>query len=266
MHSKVPEYHSGLPVGQHNGLYCPDCESPDNALSLNVGAGGIAWLCHRASCGSKGVSGAMRGAAGALASMEPPKDNSYKHESRNLAPEDVKWFRDKFGIMQVIQFKRATPGRYLLPVWAADGTRRGWISRHWADSPYAEGLPKTDAPKTLHYMDKPGIEGISFYRRAGGARDENWPLVIVEDIISAIKTHEVGFETVALCGTGFNQTRVREISSVSRRIVIALDADATGLAFAHARKWGQAFDYCRVAVLEKDLKDCPKAAILDILT
>jgi hypothetical protein len=53
-----------------------------------------------------------------------------------------------------------------------------------------------------------------------------------------------------------NAAKVAEIQKAKAPAVwIALDADATGQAFAMARKWGAAFNYCRVCVLPKDIKD-----------
>jgi DNA primase len=60
---------------------------------------------------------------------------------------------------------------------------------------------------------------------------------------------------VAILGTGVNAEKIAEIQKKSTHVLIALDADATGQAFAMARKWGNAFDTCRVIVLSKDIKD-----------
>ena len=59
-------------------------------------------------------------------------------------------------------------------------------------------------------------------------------------------------------GSGLNAERVRDISLARpREVVIALDEDATGNAFAIAKKWGMAWNRTRVAILEKDIKDTP---------
>jgi orotidine-5'-phosphate decarboxylase len=50
---------------------------------------------------------------------------------------------------------------------------------------------------------------------------------------------------------------VQELQQHTKHLIIALDADATGNAFALARKWGRAFDSCKVLVLKQDIKDMP---------
>jgi hypothetical protein len=106
---------------------------------------------------------------------------------------------------------------------------------------------------------------MSWYHVEGNAEDGDRGVYVVEDQISAMRLIEY-FEqqwpghdasAVALLGTGLNASKVAEIQRVARDrpVHIALDADATGHAFAMARKWGQAFARCRVVVLSKDIKD-----------
>ena len=108
---------------------------------------------------------------------------------------------------------------------------------------------------------------LSWYEPNGPVEEYERGIYVVEDQLSAMRLVEY-FETqlpghncsaVALLGTGINAAKVGEIQrqDVDARctVHIALDKDATGAAFAMARKWGQAFTECRVIVLEKDIKD-----------
>ena len=64
-----------------------------------------------------------------------------------------------------------------------------------------------------------------------------------------------GLTAVALMGTALNAEKVAEIQSQHSRVIIALDADATRVAFQHARRWASAFESFRVVILQKDIKD-----------
>jgi DNA primase len=81
-------------------------------------------------------------------------------------------------------------------------------------------------------------------------------VVLVEDQISAMRVLcDTGIISVALLGTGMNDEKVAEIQRHASNILIALDADATGQSFSIARKWGQAFNQCKVVILRNDIKD-----------
>jgi hypothetical protein len=106
---------------------------------------------------------------------------------------------------------------------------------------------------------------LSWYDPYGSIEEEDRGVYIVEDPISAIRLAEYfsdkwpghNASVCALMGTGFNAEKVGEIQRVActHPVHIALDKDATGHAFAMARKWHGAFYACRVIVLGKDIKD-----------
>jgi DNA primase len=83
-------------------------------------------------------------------------------------------------------------------------------------------------------------------------------VTLVEDQISAMKYRAAtGNITVALLGTHLTVAAAGEIQRYAKRVTIALDADATAKAFAMARRWGAAFETCKVKILTKDIKDDP---------
>jgi 5S rRNA maturation endonuclease (ribonuclease M5) len=148
----------------------------------------------------------------------------------------------------------------MLPIFGPEGTRRGWISRRpWEGSPLNERFPRDKGrphpseindPKALTYMDND--EPVQSW-----VGDRYWStVVLVEDHISAMRVeYDADKTAIALLGTGINEEKVAEIQRHARHVLIALDSDATGQAFAHARKFGQAFDTCRVVILTQDIKD-----------
>jgi DNA primase len=136
--------------------------------------------------------------------------------------------------------------RIALPIYRPDGATRGVVSR-------AVRGYKCTGPKALTYLFDENALGISWY-----SADDALPIVVVvEDQLSAIKGVQEApeFKWVSLLGTTLSVDRIAELQNKNSELVIALDADATSTSFDHARKWGQAFDRCRVAVLQKDVKD-----------
>lgn len=251
--------------GQHNGLRCPRCgdHADEHALAVLVDGAAIKAICYRASCGFRYNNG---GYTKGLASR-PSRARPYTGELRSLDEADYLWFMERFHLpRKAIGEVRKSDGRYFLPILSPEGTRRGWVSRRpWDDSPLCEtGLVKQrwdGEPKSLTYMENE--EPVQHW--TGWALYK--PTVLVEDQISALKlAWYVDLTAVAILGTGLNEEKVAELQRNTKSILIALDADATGQAFSMARKWGQAFQSCRVIILDKDVKDEPISTVKKIFS
>lgn len=186
-----------------------------------------------------------------------------------LTDEDHRFFEEKYGII-VPRIMRGDLGMYAMPVMPPHGTdRRGVVLRKpWAGSPL--DTPAAGAKKALTFQERRGPLQ-AFYKAHGGPGVLHQALVVVEDQLSAMKVAEVGFNAVALLGVPGNNgdlgaDRVRELSTYPvEQVIVALDADATSNALLFARKWGYSFRKLRVAILERDLKDTPKADIAGVL-
>lgn len=248
--------------GQHTGLRCPACRHSDNALSMYVGDTVIKAVCHRASCGFKYTNGNNWQPH---TIVRPSRARPYTGELHLLSGADVDWFGERFYLNASSLTICKSDGRYFLPIYAPDGNRRGWVSRRpWEGSPLSEseeGLPYVQplTAKSLTYMDDESPV-MSWYRGLNPNA-----VVLVEDQISGMRVaQDTQLDCVALLGTGINEEKVSEIQRHSKHILIALDSDATGQAFSHARKWGQAFDSCRVVILHKDIKDSATSEVREL--
>lgn len=185
-----------------------------------------------------------------------------------LADCDYFWSRyELHGSLAGSLIYRADEPRYLLPIMGPDGTRRGLVSRvGWAGSPIAPRYPAYK--KALTYMER-ALPVQAWYRDEAGSNSK--PLVLVEDQLSAIKLYSTRqYSSVALLGVpndgNIGADRVREISRhPCSEVIVALDADATENAFQFVRKYGMCFKRIRVAILEKDIKDTPKACFKEVL-
>jgi hypothetical protein len=240
--------------GQHSGLPCPKCAdlSIDRALSMLVDPPHIAAICHRASCGFRYDN--QRPGRGAL-EIRPSRARPYTGDMQLVDDTDLNWFSRRFHAPKsAFEHIRKSDGRYFLPILGPEGTRRGWVSRRpWDGSPlfeYMTGETASNvAPKSLTYMDNE--EPVQDWHNMGDG-----PIVLVEDQISALRVvWDTYLSAVAILGTDVNQEKVAELQRYTTRILIALDGDATGNAFSIARKWGQAFNSCRIIILDKDIKD-----------
>lgn len=267
---EVEQLASRCGLGQHSGLPCPSCAdfTQDRAFSLSVEPdGSIKGLCHRASCGFRynGSIAAISGAEGGrylptgserspLLGQRERLPRPYLGVFEPLTADDEQFFSNRFVLCKKdYAGMRRSEGHYMVPIVGPTGLTRGWIRRRpWAGSPLDLGLAPQLA-KSLTYMnnDEPVLSWYSNYNVLSEAT------ILVEDQISAMRiARDVPLRAVALLGVGLNEEKVAEIQRHERHVIIALDSDATGQAFAMARKWGQAFHSCRVVILDKDIKDC----------
>lgn len=266
-----------LGVGQFASQLCPQCDggpSKERSLSMDVGTNGvIKFYCHRGTCEFQGNAYSTPG----LSVHERPQFDTVSHlnpldaDLYPLSENELVYFEERYHIGRVRANKsiRRTNHRYALAVFGPTGICRGWITRRpYSDSPADTEASRADSHfgvKVLTYMEK-DEPVLSWYRN-----DFDDPpylgVYLVEDQLSAMRLlayfeSEYGEQytasVAALMGTGINASKVAEIQRVAgdSRVHIALDKDATGAAFAMARKWGQAFNECRVVVLDKDIKDC----------
>jgi hypothetical protein len=242
-----------LGPGQHSGIACPKCcpSTADMAMSILVDPPTIKAVCHRASCGFKYSNVTYRNVQ---SEVLPSRARPYTGELHTLDESDLIWFAERFHLpRKVLGAVRKSDGRYMLPIVGPEGSRRGWVSRRpWDGSPLSECGDQDRSPKVLTYMD---IDApVQSWHVLGHQSLEI--AVLVEDQISAMCVANNSYVcAVALLGTGVNEKKISEIQRHARHIIIALDSDATGQAFSHARKWGAAFDSCRVVILQRDIKD-----------
>lgn len=108
-----------------------------------------------------------------------------------------------------------------------------------------------EGPKSLTYKYDRDYDGMSWYLRPDYmARPE---IYLVEDGLSALALYMHGKDAVSLNGTLLNNARVEAILDKKYKMVICLDADATGKAIGWKRKWP--FYDVEVRRLVKDIKN-----------
>lgn len=252
-------------------MACPECKGGRTGeISLGVvqsSKDGSWWAsCWRASCSAnKRLDGLFE-----PGEKEPLPDISYRGPVAEV-PEDIMvWCRKRFPAVLDADFEhmiKYNPERntLLLPIRNESGITIGFVEKcaspNWGDDcPLtSQGELGWRAKVKTWYHNHEVKDGMSWYTNGGHHA------LLVEDQLSAIVAFSyVHSPVVCLLGTGFNKQKCAELQQAGiTSVTFALDADATGQAFAHAKKWGLAFDHVKVVVLPKDFKDMTEHELLD---
>lgn len=231
-----------------NTLICPRCnggKNRDRAFSITRLAGGVAFICHRVSCGWKGRR--VYGQGCQQDERQQAKDRRYRG-ALNLLPDTVSqllW--ERYGITFETQIHRNLR-------WASE------VNRLYIPTPYLGGEGggvlrslSGQQPKVLSCA-APWSSGMGFYE-AELHHPIDLPIFVVEDALSAICVAE-DMRCVSLQGTYLPPARLVEIIEWAHgaEIVLALDKDATNKAAEYVNKYKYLADISMLP-LEQDIKD-----------
>ncbi len=113
--------------------------------------------------------------------------------------------------------------RVMFPIRDAAGKMAGFGARILDPN----DIPKfLNSPQTVLFDKSHLLSGLNFARKPIRAQDQ---VVIVEGYLDVILLHQAGFDnTVSPMGTALNEDQLRLLKKFTRRIVLALDADAAG--------------------------------------
>ncbi|KAF0110907.1 MAG: DNA primase [Chloroflexi bacterium] len=113
--------------------------------------------------------------------------------------------------------------RVMFPIRDAAGKMAGFGARILDP----EDVPKfLNSPQTVLFDKSHLLYGLNLSRKPIRTQDQ---VVIVEGYLDVILLHQCGFDnTVSPMGTALNEDQLRLLKKFTRRIVLALDADAAG--------------------------------------
>lgn len=228
---------------------CPACrggDSGEHTLSVSSTDTGIVWMCHRASCTFRGGSGGVRAVSSKLQTSAPAVrgvvGKTLIREAEVLTPSTKDYLFDTYGLT-ASTLSRFNVGydtksdRVVLPVIDKDNEVVGAMLRSFSGA----------TPKTISHTEP---DSIAWYMRP-----QKDVLVVVEDQLSAMRVWQYGFSSVALLGTHMNMQRVLEIKKAGyKRVLLALDKDATGKAVKHVVTYRSVLPML-ILPLSKDIKD-----------
>ena len=247
---------SSLNPGETTRDICPECyggSKQEKSLVLTRDDDGkLVWVCHRASCGSRGGSSKIGTFS---AELSKPKKIRRVFEGRTTELRDVDYERIKnlWGISEPKSWYY-TPtygGRIAMSIRSPKYLHRGWVLRD------VRGAARV---KALTYLDE-GEIALSWYKEHVGM-----PTILVEDIPSAVRASKY-WNAVALLGTGVGMDKAVEIAEYAvRPIVVALDQDATSESFRIARRYAALWEDVKVLMLDKDLKDMDEETLCQLFS
>ena len=257
-----------IPVGHTIQQQCPECGKSEGFYITRKEYGQYAYICHRVTCDLKPGYVTTYSMADLyagrnyeqereerfrLAALRPAR--RFEGDTFSLEEEDSEYFRDKIGYVPK-DIRKTTDGRFRIPLKDPIGRVRGYDLRvPWKDCPSRHFCEYTGKNKSDLYIHEQG-PSLSWNTYEYG--DDQAQVVLVEDVLSTLRLQYEEVRGVALLGTTLNQAKVREIGREGyANVIIALDADATDKAFEMAQRWCLAFEHCRVAVLDQDIKDLP---------
>ena len=244
---------------------CPECsggQTNEKSFSLTRIPEGFVYNCYRASCDCGGFVSAKRSQLVQTNSKtdkttkggkKPRKRSSFRKATTNLSNEQKEFLQSRFTLSDeelesaAIRWCASTFS-YIVPIFDSNGFKVGVIDRSWTGR----------TPKSINHWNTDATN-LYFPRPLHEIQSET-PVVVVEDFLSAIKVNRV-HPCAALLGTNLSLTDAMLLRSLSNKLVIALDPDATSKALKLSKQYSLLFDRVSVVALNKDPKDMSGAEI-----
>jgi hypothetical protein len=244
---------------------CPECnggQTNEKSFSLTRIPEGFVYNCYRASCdcggfvpakGSKLVQTNSKDKGTKKGGKKSRKRSNFRKATTNLSKEQTEFLQGRFTLTDNELQNAAirwcpTTFSYIVPIYDHNGYKVGVIDRSWTGR----------VPKTVNHWNSDAAN--LYFPRPLHAVKEETPVVIVEDFLSAIKVNRI-HPCVALLGTNLGLAEATLLRSISKKLVIALDPDATSKALKLSKQYSLLFDRVSVLALDKDPKDMDGAQL-----
>lgn len=231
------------------GQLCPVCrggESGEHTLSVSKRETSLLWICHRASCGFKGVTGSPRhygertripSTRGVFGRQIARESGVIPTEIRSLLAERYRitdTHAARFGLGWTNDTEQGE--RLVIPIKDYYGEVTGSVLRAFNGA----------LPKAKTHTEQGAIAWFT--------NPATTSCIIVEDCLSAIRASDY-LTSVALLGTNFNDNMAQEIADAGLSpVYMALDADAYNKAVKYVMKHRSSLNM-RLLRLAKDIKD-----------
>lgn len=256
-------------------MVCPWCHGgrhkEESFIITRRGGDGL-FVCHRASCGLKGIV-SLSGSPTKREERKPPqREHKLLCDTFALSQQTLAALRDRFQftapMMEHYGLSETKEGDIIIPIYNSRGLIQGHERRvkepgkakairyngldadgmGWYNAVPAYGLPEEYVPKT--YRDRRFIDHS---------------IILVEDLFSAMKANAY-MHSAALLGTHLSPEKAGELATMAyEHVFLALDQDATAKAAAIARRWRGILPNLRVVPLRADLKDTSYADVGTII-
>lgn len=236
-----------LKRGEKGRIICPWCNGGSTReKSLSVACnedGSLWWRCFRANCGQMG-SRNSHGLRNLKAKKSTPRP--FDGATAALSNDDYRYFGENFGLgpedLAGVRYAYES-NRYCFRVLSPSSKVRGVILRSFAGA----------VPKVLTFRERVDDPFMGWIWEGGPPRG---PIVVVEDVLSALKVHKAGAAAVFLNGTYLNYQMVTEIADTwyEGEVIFALDKGTMPQMLGYKAKFDPLIGPIRIWKLEKDLK------------
>lgn len=240
-----------------NRILCPACDGGrTRELSVSVRGGDVdpsfpdipkvELYCWRASCGFRGR--VFLDANAKIDRTTIPTANVFREELYTIDPDSELGLTltNKYGIRQSTwvshgwKTTRFAPVKLVSPVLNWGGAQLGVITRQFTTPKRVCKHKETAQVFVDMWTADPSVYA---------------PVIIVEDVLSAARAYQAGYNAIALLGTSLPLDTMRHISAVyGGTKFLALDRDAFDVAVGYAKRYSGSHDI-RVVCLDRDIKD-----------
>lgn len=264
---EIQQIASELPNGGETRVVCPHCgggSSNERSLSIKRHKQFNAnYTCWRATCDLGFGNVSLRGDGKSLYNSKmAPKDVKPSKEGTRSSPlteRHARYLKRYYGLTDALlaygQVKSTNrEGRIIFAIFSPDRKKRGKTVRVYKELLQSYAKPIT-IPKCLNEMASDKAVSQSWYYKGRELRKKTDTLIVVEDIVSALRINPY-YDSVALLGTVFNSAKQREIRMQNyKNVFMCLDKDATRTSAKYAKTAGVNVPGLKVKFLEKDIKN-----------
>lgn len=267
-----------LEVGQDARAVCPYCDggsTRERSLSVTRSTPHMGkYMCFRASCdlGSGSVMLVTDPSGKTVFYAKSKKATTTQNQYRlvtlplwkSLARMLFKRYRVEDEYLVYGNVRATRDGRVAFTIFSPKRRRRGYVIRKYKDH-YRGQRDYASVPKALNYYINESTIGISWYFKERHKRKQTDTLIVVEDIVSALRVCKF-VDCCAILGTVMEPKRQKEIKAQRyKKVVIALDADANRRSAAIKKQTENYLPELQVKFLDKDFKDMSDEEIVNTL-
>lgn len=257
----VTQLAEALAPGETLRCACPKCSSKENTLNITRKDSGYVWNCFRASCDFSGMS---------FSSSNVPANDSTTTVKETVYPKYDGIFRavpDEVWSTKLACLKDHKNAVFKEGIRFADREQRIYIplfDRFKSCIGYQ--LKAVFAYQRYKVLSTRTTEGPLYHIPLMG--DITTPLVIVEDVFSAIKVSLAGYCGFAILGSSITKKQAVIIRELSRNqeVRLMLDGDAQDKAAELCQKFIPYLQLRHIPLdIDKDPKDCSLQTLKNML-
>lgn len=254
---------------------CPECmggRTEERSFAVTKENDNTArYICFRNSCSLPAGKVAVFGDGEKvyLRNTAPQSPVMRRHkEFYGLSGDAITFLKDRYKLSEdLIRYSkvRVTKDKRLaFPILSRNGVTKGYFFKTerglYCGMRDIGSIPR----KWVQYNEKEKAQG-SWYRWRRHKQKETDTLIVVEDIISALRLTRYA-DSVALMGTNLLRPVIDDIKKQRyRRVFLALDSDATNKAFSLRKRFSLELPNLNVLVLPKDIKDMNQEEVDDVI-